>query len=245
MIVRGFNSEGILEAVQNAEDICEKIENPFREQFFILAKLLVFFFKISLFSSAFKSNTNKHCKFLNRKFITYLLNKFYEWPVILVGLEFSSALKFCRPKFCHLRKNSSLRTDFVWLMRYNMLNSTSISTLLILILRETNSMSNLSLSIFIVIVFNSFITIFKERALFHVWKSILRLFQLKNMFTCFETCTLPTQHFLHFFYDKLTNGIELKVPSKLSNFHFLLTLSFSVNVCNSQEFPQINTCICL
>ena len=31
MIVRGFNSAGISEAVQNAEDIYEKIENPFRE----------------------------------------------------------------------------------------------------------------------------------------------------------------------------------------------------------------------
>ena len=47
-IVRGFSSAGILEAVQNAEDIYEKIENPFREYFFILVKLLIFFFKISL-----------------------------------------------------------------------------------------------------------------------------------------------------------------------------------------------------
>ena len=31
MIVRGFNSAGISEAVQNAEDIYENIENPFRE----------------------------------------------------------------------------------------------------------------------------------------------------------------------------------------------------------------------
>ena len=31
MIVRGFNSTGISEAVQNAEDIYENIENPFRE----------------------------------------------------------------------------------------------------------------------------------------------------------------------------------------------------------------------
>ena len=31
MIARGFNSAGILEAVQNAEDIYEKIENPFRK----------------------------------------------------------------------------------------------------------------------------------------------------------------------------------------------------------------------
>ena len=31
MIVRGFNSAGISEAVQNAEDIYEKNENPFRE----------------------------------------------------------------------------------------------------------------------------------------------------------------------------------------------------------------------
>ena len=31
MIVRGFNSAVISEAVQNAEDIYEKIENPFRE----------------------------------------------------------------------------------------------------------------------------------------------------------------------------------------------------------------------
>ena len=31
MIVIGLNSTGISETVQNAEDICEKIENPFRE----------------------------------------------------------------------------------------------------------------------------------------------------------------------------------------------------------------------
>ena len=31
MIARGFNSAGILEAVQNAEDIYDKIENPFRK----------------------------------------------------------------------------------------------------------------------------------------------------------------------------------------------------------------------
>ena len=31
MIVRGFSSASISEAVQNPEDIYEKIENPFRE----------------------------------------------------------------------------------------------------------------------------------------------------------------------------------------------------------------------
>ena len=31
MIARGFNSAGILEAAQNAEDIYEKNENPFRK----------------------------------------------------------------------------------------------------------------------------------------------------------------------------------------------------------------------
>ena len=31
MIVRGFNSAGILEVVQNAADIYENIENPLRE----------------------------------------------------------------------------------------------------------------------------------------------------------------------------------------------------------------------
>ena len=30
MIIRGFNSSGILEAEQNAEDIYEKIKNPFK-----------------------------------------------------------------------------------------------------------------------------------------------------------------------------------------------------------------------
>ena len=30
MIVRGFNSAGILEGAQSAEDVCQKIENPFR-----------------------------------------------------------------------------------------------------------------------------------------------------------------------------------------------------------------------
>ena len=39
MTVRGFNSAGVSEAVQNAK----KIENPFREWFFILVKLLIFF----------------------------------------------------------------------------------------------------------------------------------------------------------------------------------------------------------
>ena len=34
MIVRGFNSAGISEAVQNAEDIYERIENPFRIVFY-------------------------------------------------------------------------------------------------------------------------------------------------------------------------------------------------------------------
>ena len=31
MIVRGFNSAGISETVENTEDIYEKVENPFRE----------------------------------------------------------------------------------------------------------------------------------------------------------------------------------------------------------------------
>ena len=31
MIVKGFNSAGLLEAVENAEYIYEKIEDPFRE----------------------------------------------------------------------------------------------------------------------------------------------------------------------------------------------------------------------
>ena len=74
MIFRGFSSAGISEAALNAEDIYEKIENPFREKFFILIKLLVYFFKISLlkkkiflvFFSTFKCNPNKHCKFLDR-----------------------------------------------------------------------------------------------------------------------------------------------------------------------------------
>ena len=48
MIVRGFNSAGISEAVQNSEDIYEIIDNSFKKQFFILVKLLAFFFKISL-----------------------------------------------------------------------------------------------------------------------------------------------------------------------------------------------------
>ena len=44
-IVRGFNSAGIAEAVQNAEDIYKKIENSIREKFFIFVKFLVFFSK--------------------------------------------------------------------------------------------------------------------------------------------------------------------------------------------------------
>ena len=31
MTVRGFNSAGVSETVQNADDIYEQIENPFRE----------------------------------------------------------------------------------------------------------------------------------------------------------------------------------------------------------------------
>ena len=48
MIFRGFNSAGTSEAMQNGENIYEKAENLFRELFFALVKLLVFFFKISL-----------------------------------------------------------------------------------------------------------------------------------------------------------------------------------------------------
>ena len=120
-----------------------------------------------------------------------------------------------------------------------MLNYTSIFTLLILISRKTNLMSNLPLLIFLLqfLSLTAPLTISKERALSHVWKFILRLFQLKNMFTGFKTCTLRTQHFLHFFHNELTNAIELKA----------LKLSFPVNTKNhnvwkSQEFPQINAC---
>ena len=45
IIVRGLNSTGISDAVQNVEDIYEKIEKSFREHFFILVKSLVFFSK--------------------------------------------------------------------------------------------------------------------------------------------------------------------------------------------------------
>ena len=45
MMVRGLSSAGISEAVQNVDDIYEKIENPFKEQFFIRLKLLVLFSK--------------------------------------------------------------------------------------------------------------------------------------------------------------------------------------------------------
>lgn len=31
MIIKGFDSAGVSEAVQNAEDIYEKVENPFKE----------------------------------------------------------------------------------------------------------------------------------------------------------------------------------------------------------------------
>ena len=45
IIVRGLNSTGISDAVQNVEDVYEKIEKSFREYFFILVKSLVFFSK--------------------------------------------------------------------------------------------------------------------------------------------------------------------------------------------------------
>ena len=45
MIFRGFNSAGTSEAMQNGENIYEKLENLFRELFFVLVKLLVFFSK--------------------------------------------------------------------------------------------------------------------------------------------------------------------------------------------------------
>ena len=48
MIFRGLNSAGPSEAMQNGENIYEKTKNLFRELFFALVKLLVFFFKISL-----------------------------------------------------------------------------------------------------------------------------------------------------------------------------------------------------
>ena len=48
MIFRRFNSAGTSEAMQNGENIYEKTESLFRELFFALIKLLVFFFKIPL-----------------------------------------------------------------------------------------------------------------------------------------------------------------------------------------------------
>ena len=98
MIVRGFNSAGIAEAVQNAEDIYKKIENSIREKFFIFVKLLVFFFKISLLkkklflvflllSNLTQIITVNFWTHLDKKLITSLLNKFEKWPLILVGLK--------------------------------------------------------------------------------------------------------------------------------------------------------------
>ena len=98
MIVRGFNSAGIAEAVQNAEDIYKKIENSIREKFFIFVKLLVFFFKISLLkkklflvflllSNLTQIITVNFWTHLDKKLITSFLNKFEKWPLILVGLK--------------------------------------------------------------------------------------------------------------------------------------------------------------
>ena len=44
---------------------------------------------------------------------------------------------------------------------------------------------------------------------------------------------VPYQHsaLLHFLDDKLTSAIELKVPSKLLSFHFLLTLNYTIISC--------------
>ena len=66
---------------------------------------VAFLFKISLlkkksflfFFSAFEFNLNKHCKLfdawihVDRKFISSLLNKFYKWSLIFLGLKFLSA----------------------------------------------------------------------------------------------------------------------------------------------------------
>ena len=71
--------------------------------FFLLVRIMLFF-------SIYKFNPNKRSKFLDtcwQKIITSLLNKFYKWPLIFVG-----------PNFCHLRKNLSLRADFLWPIRY-------------------------------------------------------------------------------------------------------------------------------
>ena len=65
MIVRGLNSTGVSDAVQNVEGIYEKIEKLFTEYFFILVKSLVFFQNISFKEKTFKFNPKKHCKFLD------------------------------------------------------------------------------------------------------------------------------------------------------------------------------------
>ena len=45
MIFRRFDSAGTSEAIQNGENIYEITENLFRELFFVLVKLLIFFSK--------------------------------------------------------------------------------------------------------------------------------------------------------------------------------------------------------
>ena len=45
MIFRRFDSAGTSEVMQNGENIYEITENLFRELFFVLAKLLIFFSK--------------------------------------------------------------------------------------------------------------------------------------------------------------------------------------------------------
>ena len=87
MIVGGFDSAGITEAVQNAENIYEKIVNPFKEQLFILDKLLAFFFFFKIyhlkkklvltffpFSNLTQISTAKFWTHVGRKFVTSV------WP---------------------------------------------------------------------------------------------------------------------------------------------------------------------
>ena len=60
-----------IEVVQNAEVIYEKIENPFREKLFIL--VIIVFFPLS---NLIQISTVNFWTHLDRKFITFLLNKF-------------------------------------------------------------------------------------------------------------------------------------------------------------------------
>ena len=94
----------------------KKLKIHIENSLLFLLNFSIFFqnisFKEKIFSCFFPLSNLTQISTVNfwahvgRKRVTYLLNKFYKWSLIFVGLNFR-----------RLRKSSSLRADFFWLKR--------------------------------------------------------------------------------------------------------------------------------